>query len=146
MLNYTYIDTYHCFLLFEAITCERFMFIRLTSFLLIVVLFSKSFTPLILFIGYSLNKEFIATTFCVNKNKPELRCKGKCYLNKKIKQAEEKEQKQSSSSFKDSIEAFISEQVPFRCFTFQTDEYLTSSIVAYFFSPAKKIFQPPKLS
>jgi len=121
------------------------MFIRLTSILLISVLLSTSFTPVVLFVGYSLNKEYIASTLCVNKAKPKLECKGKCYLSKKIKQVEEKEQKQGSTSLKSNIEVFITDRFNFRCFTFQTDEYLIAPIVAYSLSSAKKIFQPPKL-
>lgn len=33
---------------------------------------------------YGLNIEKIITKYCVNKSKPELKCKGKCYLKKKL--------------------------------------------------------------
>ncbi len=33
---------------------------------------------------YELNKEYVAKYHCENKNKPELKCCGKCYLQKKL--------------------------------------------------------------
>jgi len=33
---------------------------------------------------YELNKEYVAKYLCENKNKPELKCCGKCYLKKKL--------------------------------------------------------------
>lgn len=35
---------------------------------------------------YSLNVESIEAEFCVNKDKPEMCCKGKCYISKKMEQ------------------------------------------------------------
>lgn len=45
---------------------------------------------------YQANKAYIAKVLCVNKNRPSLHCDGKCYLAKKLKAAEEKEQKQTT--------------------------------------------------
>ncbi|WP_405563641.1 hypothetical protein [Polaribacter sp. Asnod6-C07] len=37
------------------------------------------------YIGYyQLNIDYIIETYCVNKNKPELQCNGKCHLAKQI--------------------------------------------------------------
>jgi hypothetical protein len=47
---------------------------------------------------YHLNKSYISSTFCVNKDKPMSTCQGKCYLAKKIKQ-----QEQQSSQMPDVI-------------------------------------------
>jgi hypothetical protein len=38
---------------------------------------------------YQLNKEYIATVLCENKDKPEMKCCGKCYLNKQLKKTED---------------------------------------------------------
>ena len=42
---------------------------------------------------YHLNKEYITANFCENKAKPNMKCNGKCYLNKKIKAQEQTENK-----------------------------------------------------
>ena len=46
---------------------------------------------------YQLNKKMIADKLCINKNKPELHCNGKCYLSKQFKKAEENEKRQSQT-------------------------------------------------
>jgi len=38
-----------------------------------------------------MNQKYIAASLCENRDKPWLHCNGKCYLMKKVKQAEEKE-------------------------------------------------------
>ena len=43
--------------------------------------------PIMPLIEYNYNKEYIASVLCENRDKPELACNGKCYLNKKIKQS-----------------------------------------------------------
>lgn len=37
---------------------------------------------------YEYNKKYIAETLCENRAKPQLKCCGKCYLNKQLKKAE----------------------------------------------------------
>lgn len=41
--------------------------------------------PIMPLIEYNMNKEYIVSVLCENRNKPELGCNGKCYLDKKIK-------------------------------------------------------------
>lgn len=40
-------------------------------------------------LSYDLNKDFIAQTFCENRDKPELDCCGKCYLEKELVASQE---------------------------------------------------------
>lgn len=120
------------------------MLTRIISILLIFVLLSTSFTRLVFYAGYEMNKAYIAKVLCINKAKPMMHCNGKCFLSKKIKEAEEKEQKQGSAYSKSNLEVFITSHFNFRCFTFQTDEYLMQPLSDYFFSTVYKIFQPPQ--
>ncbi|WP_080777741.1 hypothetical protein [Chryseobacterium phocaeense] len=43
-----------------------------------------AFRPLIPLVEYAVNYDYISTTLCVNKSKPELHCNGKCYLSKEL--------------------------------------------------------------
>lgn len=52
-------------------------------------LFNATFTCL----SYEVNKEEIAALFCENKDNPELKCNGKCYLMKQLKSAESEKDK-----------------------------------------------------
>jgi len=41
---------------------------------------------------FNLNQEKVIELFCINKNKPELDCKGKCYLAEKLEEAKQTEE------------------------------------------------------
>ena len=74
------------------------------------MLFANS-TGIIIFAGFKLNQEYIASVLCENRDKPALQCKGKCYMTKKIKQAEEKEKSQGNDIQKSRFpDVFIEEQ------------------------------------
>ncbi|MFL0162593.1 hypothetical protein [Aquirufa salirivi] len=45
---------------------------------------------------YQVNRNYIAKNLCENRDKPKLNCNGQCYLAKKLKAAEDKEQKTNS--------------------------------------------------
>ena len=49
------------------------------------------------YVAYFLyNHEAIAQTLCINKSRSELHCNGKCYLAKKIKQAQSRTQQRAT--------------------------------------------------
>lgn len=47
--------------------------------------------PVAPLIEYYANKDFFATVLCINKDKPELKCNGKCILMQKLKKAVQEE-------------------------------------------------------
>ena len=64
---------------------------RITAILLLVALLTANYSYFFVYAGFELNKKYIATTLCENRDKPLLHCEGKCYFMKKINQAGEKE-------------------------------------------------------
>ena len=74
------------------------MFRRATIFSLILITLLANFSHFFVFAGFELNQKYIAENLCVNKNRPWLHCDGRCYLMKKIKQAEENEKKQAAKN------------------------------------------------
>ncbi|ACT93462.1 hypothetical protein [Dyadobacter fermentans] len=46
---------------------------------------------------YNVNKEYITRVLCQNRDKPQLHCNGKCYLAKKLKEQQKKQDQQTSS-------------------------------------------------
>lgn len=46
--------------------------------------------------GWWLNQEYIARVLCINRDKPQLKCNGRCHLRKELKAQEEREQKQQT--------------------------------------------------
>lgn len=45
---------------------------------------------------YKVNKEYITRVLCQNRDKPQLHCNGKCYLAKKLKEQQQKQDQQTS--------------------------------------------------
>jgi len=42
----------------------------------------------VVMVHFKLNQKVIAKQFCVNQDKPELKCDGKCYLHKELQKTE----------------------------------------------------------
>lgn len=51
-------------------------------------LFTQCFLQLGIVTYYELNKNYIAHNLCENRDKPQLKCCGKCYLHKQLKKAD----------------------------------------------------------
>lgn len=54
------------------------------SIFLILTLMSQSMVKLGILTYYSINSNVIESLYCVNKDKPEMCCKGKCYISKQL--------------------------------------------------------------
>jgi len=44
---------------------------------------------------YQINKEYITRVLCENRDRPQLNCNGQCYLAKKLKEQQEKQDQQT---------------------------------------------------
>ena len=87
--------------------------------MLLCSLLSANCASLWVFLGFETNQDYIAKELCENKDKPELQCNGKCYLMKKLKQAQEKEQKQERQSQKTQIQdALVVKPLVFKQYAF----------------------------
>jgi DNA gyrase subunit B len=59
------------------------------TILLITILLTQHCIQLGIFGYYSIKKDYIIEKLCINKDKPQLHCDGKCYLGKQLKTTEE---------------------------------------------------------
>ncbi|REA60199.1 hypothetical protein DSL64_15735 [Dyadobacter luteus] len=50
-------------------------------------------------LDYEVRKEYIAKSLCVNRDKPKLKCNGKCYLAKKLAEASEQQERQAEHDY-----------------------------------------------
>jgi hypothetical protein len=57
----------------------------LSVILMMAAILGQTFSKSFLVLDYQLNKDYIARVLCINRNKPEMKCEGKCYLCKKLK-------------------------------------------------------------
>tara|TARA_R110002126_G_scaffold181407_1_gene330228 strand:+ start:298 stop:669 length:372 start_codon:yes stop_codon:yes gene_type:complete len=74
------------------------------SVVLILVALTMLFKPLWPIADYVANYDYIIKVLCENKDKPELKCNGKCYLSKQLaKEAQESEEVPYNSQDKTEI-------------------------------------------
>ncbi|EAY27680.1 hypothetical protein M23134_03748 [Microscilla marina ATCC 23134] len=58
-------------------------------------------------ISFEINQDFIAKVLCINRSEPESACAGRCHLERELKDATEKEQKQIPLSIVGKSETFV---------------------------------------
>jgi hypothetical protein len=64
----------------------------ITSIVFFIILLAPTFSKCLLVLDYQCNKNYIATYLCENRDKPEMKCEGRCYLCKRFKKEEKKDQ------------------------------------------------------
>ncbi len=64
---------------------------RIITFFLLVIIVCSTFNNNIIMLSFYCNQNYIAKTLCINRDKPQLHCNGKCQLQKKIIQQESKD-------------------------------------------------------
>jgi len=104
------------------------------------------FRPVLPLFEYLVNQDYIAEFLCINKDKPELACNGKCYLAKQLKKAsEEKRNNLPAIEMKDypiGIVELLSFQPKTTTFSaIQYDNYNNM----YSFSYLNTVFHPPAI-
>ncbi len=81
----------------------------MNRFLLILIsaaILTQTMSSVVIFAGYTLNKDFITKNYCINKDKPKLSCEGKCHLMKELKAHEQNESK-PLSPLKEKMETIV---------------------------------------
>lgn len=114
----------------------------------ILFTFYMVFRPLVPLVEYAVNYDYIKDVLCINKNKPELHCNGKCYLSKELAKTNDTESlplskiKNSGQKILDTYilpeitEIVYSEKNLFFSFNFTYE-------TAYSFLFLKPVFKPP---
>lgn len=65
---------------------------QVTTALLLLVFLLQTFSRTAIVVDFYANQSYIAKFLCENRDKPKLKCCGKCQLNKRLKQEEKKEE------------------------------------------------------
>ncbi|QNK64959.1 hypothetical protein H7F33_10935 [Pedobacter sp. PAMC26386] len=125
------------------------MFRKVVLFLYILISLMANCSRFFIFAGFEFNKEYIASNLCINRNRPEMHCDGKCYLMKKIKQAEENEKKEAARNNLSLLEVSFYQEP----FSFSFHDPFTLNIgnhsfpaYAYLYTShyIRNIFRPPR--
>lgn len=120
---------------------------KLVAGLLLVGILANCFNYWIISTSYHFNKSYISSVLCTNKNKPEIHCEGKCFLDIKLKELEQKN-KQEQEHMKRVIETVA----PFRAsWVFKTFETEVEIAIPHYLQQKPVgvtaiIFHPPKVA
>lgn len=68
------------------------LFRNVTVFLLLAVFTVLTFSQSFITLNYYIQQDYIASNLCINKAIPQMHCKGKCQLIKKLQQERKNEQ------------------------------------------------------
>ena len=121
------------------------MLTRFTAILILCCSVSLNLSGIFVFAGFEMNQNYIAKELCVNKDKPQMHCNGKCYLMKKLKQAQDKEQKQERSSQKVQLqEAIVSTPFIFKQYAFASINLRVPLTTGIPVTQMMSIFHPPQ--
>ena len=77
---------------------------RVVVFVLLTCVISTYFSRDFAIASFALNQKFIAEKLCENKDRPWMHCNGRCYLMKKMKQAEDNEKKQAGKDLRTNMQ------------------------------------------
>ena len=117
----------------------------LAYFLITATLFANS-SQMFVYAGFELNQNYIISALCENRDKPQLHCNGKCYLMRKLKQAEEKEKSRERENQRSFFQqAVVVERLaiqPYMIFLMHNNSTEASFILPQYTSD---IFQPPRV-
>jgi len=119
---------------------------RITAIVLLIALLTANYSYFFVYAGFELNKKYIATTLCENRDKPQLHCEGKCYFMKKINQASEKEKSAERQAQKNLFQEVFYATVTTNVFYNQLIQLV---ITPYQYSDQSvspgSIYQPPRV-
>ncbi|WP_316815737.1 hypothetical protein [Pedobacter nyackensis] len=117
---------------------------QLISIVLILLLGAQCLVQLGLVASYQLHKTYIVSSFCENKDKPEMHCEGKCFLKKRLAEAEKNERQASGIEKQLEIPSFlivVAQQIAVRSFALVKGNI--SLTVHYMHIIYFNIFHPP---
>lgn len=98
---------------------------------------------------YQINKDYIARVLCENRDKPDLHCDGKCYLAKKLKAQQDKQDKETTDRVQNSpvLSLFCNDRFSFDflspSFT-ESGNLLTDYLLKLYTANLPMIAQPPR--
>jgi hypothetical protein len=120
---------------------------RLCIPLLCLVLLLQPVHDLLIVLQYVINKEFFATVLCINRDKPELGCAGKCQVTEQLKEKEKKKNDQKGlASEKIDLQLYLPVSIERPQPPDKSEEHDLRHPAALPHAPPRSIFHPPRIS
>ena len=117
-----------------------------TAIILLVGMLGTTFSSYCVWLDYSLNKKFIAANLCVNKDRPELKCEGRCYLCRKINN--ENNKAPENSPRRTNFKFQLLSEMPSGSFVFSIPDFIVPAHSFYNSAPCSSFlssfFHPPQ--
>ena len=101
------------------------------------------------YVDFYLNQEYIAKNLCENKDKPVLKCNGKCHLAKELAKEEKKEKKEDKQMYKDTTLYFFCEIEPLTTVNpvfFEKRAHINAQVLSQCVGYHASVFHPPTLA
>lgn len=122
---------------------------KCTIWLFVFTVFTANFSGLLVYVGFQLNQEYITTKLCENRDKPWMHCNGKCYLMKKVQEAEKNENNRTAKNNLNNLQIpfFQNNNTPgFQQAILSADHKSSFPNYTYLYSShyINSIFRPPK--
>jgi len=120
---------------------------RILPYLFLTVTLVYVFSQVVIFVDYTINKEYIAENLCENKDKPEMQCNGMCHLKKELIKDEERKTDEPKAPVVIQLVLFSTTEAISICTAPEIDEahssctclYLKNTLIGY----EKGVFHPP---
>ena len=98
---------------------------------------------------FNINRNYIARVLCENRDRPQLNCNGKCYLAKKLKQQQDKKDKETTERVSNTPVAHLfflsASHFLFISSSFlQKTKLLFGYLVCIYSAPVYGILRPPQ--
>lgn len=121
---------------------------KLISYILILIMSCQCLVNMGIITYYQLNKEYIADVLCINRDKPELQCQGKCFLTDQLKKDNQSDKKGVPATQQQKIDfpSFLICVYQFKFHLPEIQEGMDILMESSFFSPLRSsgIFHPPR--
>ncbi len=88
---------------------------KVISVFLLLTLCSQLMVKVGVIVTWKFNQNYISQNLCINRDKPEMECNGKCHLQKQLKSVEDNQTKETSAS------------LPLKLKNLKTDDFVNHS-------------------
>ncbi len=99
---------------------------------------------------FQLNRDYIARVLCENRDRPQMNCNGQCYLAKRLKAQQDKQDKETSERVQNlpGLQLFWQAPVTFDALTLPVvttqKGWLGLYLLKRYSAPLLNLFQPPR--
>ena len=119
------------------------------AYILLAAIMLRTLSPWGTVAYYQINKTYIARVLCENRDKPLLNCNGKCFLAKKLKEQQDKKDKETTERVENMpiVQLFF---IAASHFFFEAKPFASLKSGPFFFcisvyiTPARGILRPPQ--